>query len=71
MLRVVNPRIKDLHPLENSPALFVSLKIICIFEIFIELLGRWALLMQGTHIVYKTFGSQWVIERFCPYQKYL
>ena len=28
-----------------------------------------ALLMQGTHIVYKTFGSQWFIERFSSYQK--
>lgn len=25
----------------------------------------------GYNIVYKTFGSQWVIELFSPYQKYL
>jgi hypothetical protein len=28
-----------------------SMKNICIFEIFIELSDRWALLMQGTHVV--------------------
>lgn len=26
---------------------------------------------RTANIVYKTFGSQWVIERFSPYQKYL
>ena len=30
---------------------------------------RYLMPMLGTHIVYKTFGSQWVIEYFCPYQK--
>ena len=27
--------------------------------------------MAAHNIVYKTFGSQWVIEGFSPYQKYL
>jgi len=29
------------------------------------------MLMQGTHSVYKTFGSQWFTERHCSYYNLL
>jgi hypothetical protein len=38
------------HPLEIfSPVYFGSINFICTFQLFVELVNRWALLMQGTH----------------------
>ena len=68
-LRDVTLAVKGLAPSGKiTPRKIVFVAQICIFELFEKLSGC-VLRMQGTHIVYKTFGNQWFIKRFSSYQK--
>src|SRR5690606_37314898 len=65
-------RIRDLHPLDNnehSANFFLPVKFV--FFRFVKKRTQCALLlMQGTHTVYKIFGSQWLIGHFCRFVKW-
>ena len=54
---------RDLHPLEKYTRCFSSIKIICIFDIFIELANGCALLMQGTHRLLLSVAVQWLVRQ--------
>ncbi len=67
MLRVVTSAHKGFAPSGKKIHLFIAFeKIICIFEFFLELTQVCVLLMQGTHIMYKTLGFRRLLEAFCP-----